>query len=84
MLPKSLSAKTVDQIVCTKMLGEKASAKTTSKNDSTEMLPKKCIRKNSRSKCPYWNARGKSIPNNLPVKMTVLKMYPQNEKTTFK
>ena len=40
MLSKNVSTKTIVQNVRIEMLGEKASAKTTSKNDSTEMLPK--------------------------------------------
>ena len=64
MLLKSLPAKTVVQNVRTELLAEKASEKSNIKDDGTKMRSKKCIRKNSSSKCSFWKARGKSVREN--------------------
>ena len=82
MLSKNVSTKTVVQKVRIKMLGEKASAKTTSKNDSTEMLPK-----NLSAKTVVQNVRtellGKKASEKTTIKMTTLKccpkLYPQEQ-----
>ena len=63
-LPKNVSAKTVVQNFRIEMLAEKSFERTNIKNDGTKMLSKKCIRKNSHSKCPYRNASWKTVREN--------------------
>ena len=50
------------------MLAEKSFERTNIKNDSTKMLSKKCIRKNSHSKCPHRNASWKNVRENYQYK----------------